>query len=218
MNIREATISDISFLAQAIIEAEKSSTDVLSYTTVFGLSEDQTHRYLSDMLGEEIDGCELSISSFLVAEELGVQVGAVSGWIEGADGISSTVLKGNLLSYTLPKTCLEKAASIYPLLKKLNIDYIQGAIHKGAGYVIPEYRGQGVLKILTEEIIRHLVHQRPEIPAVYTQIYGSNFRAIHANQKSGFELVARKVCPNKEILKYLPSDSKIMMKKELIKK
>ncbi len=37
--IRPATIADAPFLAETIIEAEKSGTDKLSYTTIFGLSE-----------------------------------------------------------------------------------------------------------------------------------------------------------------------------------
>ena len=61
--IRSATIDDISFLVETIIEAEKSGTDRLSYSTVFGLSNEDTHKYLNDMLKEEIDGCELSVSS-----------------------------------------------------------------------------------------------------------------------------------------------------------
>ena len=74
---RNATINDVPFLVDTIIEAEKSGTDILTYSTVFGLSEDETRKYMADMLLEEVDGCELSISSFLVAENEGQVVAAV---------------------------------------------------------------------------------------------------------------------------------------------
>ena len=215
ITIREATIGDVPFLVETIIEAEKSSTDILSYSTVFGLSQEQTGSYLSEMLSEEVDGCELSISSFLVAEKEGKLVGAVSAWIEGDCGLPSMILKGNLLSYTLPKTCLERSVTLHPLLQELHIDYIPGAIQKGAGYVVESCRGHQILGLLTEEIIHHLRQNRPEVKTVYTQIYGSNFRAINANRKAGFEILLTKSSDNEAILNYLPSQSKVMMKKDL---
>ena len=94
---RNATITDVPFIVTAIIEAEKSGTDKLSYSTIFGLTEEEVRSYLQEMLYEEIDGCELSISSFIIAEYNGQPAGALSAWIEGKDGIPSAILKGNLL-------------------------------------------------------------------------------------------------------------------------
>ena len=76
--LRPATIYDAPFLAETIIEAEKSGTDKLSYSTIFGLTEDEVHKYLIDILEEEIDGCELSISSFTIAESKGKVAAALS--------------------------------------------------------------------------------------------------------------------------------------------
>ena len=68
--IRPATLDDVEFIATTIIEAEKSSTDKIGPANYFGISESDYRNYLIQMLEEEIDGCELSISSFLIAWEM----------------------------------------------------------------------------------------------------------------------------------------------------
>jgi len=214
---RTATINDVPFLVETIIEAEKSGSNILSWTTIFGLSESDSKRYLSDMLKEEIDGCELSISSFLVAETKGQVVAALSAWIEGENNESSAFLKGNLLSYILPNDCIQKASVIQPLLQEIHIDYIPGSIQKGAGYVAKDYRHRDLFRLLTDEIIGKLLKRNPSVTDAYTQIYGSNIAAIKANQKADFKIVMVKESPNEEILRYVPSNKKVLMKKELYK-
>jgi len=214
---RTATINDVPFLVETIIEAEKSGSNILSWTTIFGLSESDSKRYLSDMLKEEIDGCELSISSFLVAETKGQVVAALSAWIEGENNESSAFLKGNLLSYVLPNDCIQKASVIQPLLQEIHIDYIPGSIQKGAGYVAKDYRHRDLFRLLTDEIIGKLLKRNPSVTDAYTQIYGSNIAAIKANQKADFKIVMVKESPNEEILRYVPSNKKVLMKKELYK-
>ena len=215
LNFREATTFDVCFLVDTIIEAEKSGTDKLSYSTIFGLTEKESRRYLKEMLLEEINGCELSISSFMVAEKDGQAIAAISAWIEGIEGIPSAVLKGNLLNFTLPKVCVERALKLNPILQELHIDYIPGTIQKGAGYVLSRFRGNNVLGLMTNEIISRLIKINPGIKSIYTQIYGNNFRAINANSKVGFEIVLTKKSKTSEIELYLPSNHKVLMKKDL---
>ena len=109
---RNATIHDIPFLVNTIIEAEKSGTNILTYTSIFGIPEEQARIYLADMLLEEIDNCELSISSFLLAEFEGKVIAAVAAWIEAIEGTPSSTLKGNLLKYVLPRKAIERALSV----------------------------------------------------------------------------------------------------------
>lgn len=216
-NIRQATTNDIPFLVDTIIEAEKSGTNILTWTTIFGLSEIDIKKYLSDMLMEEIDGCELSVSSFFIAEAEGRVVAALSAWIEGIYNRPSAQLKGNLLSYVLPKECIKRASAIHPIIQEVNIEYIPGSIQKGAGYVVKEFRNRKLFGILTEEIIKHLLKKDPNISQVFTQIYGCNIPAIKANEKVGFRTVMTKESSNKEILRYLPSNKKLLMKRELFR-
>jgi len=58
----------------------------LSYSTFFNLSEEQVRSYIIRMFEEEVDGCEFSLSSYLLYEYEGNPVASVGGWIEGFGG------------------------------------------------------------------------------------------------------------------------------------
>ena len=212
---RNATINDVPFLVDTIIEAEKSGTDILTYSTVFGLSEDETRKYIAEMLLEEVDGCELSISSFLVAENERQVVAAVGAWIEGIEGISSSVLKGNLLNYTLPKKCIESAIALNTMFRELHIEYIPDTIQIGLVYVSSAFRGMNLVSLLIDEQVARLKQLKPGISEIYVQVFGNNVPAIKAYEKANFKIQFAKESVNKDILKYMPADKKIQMKCEL---
>jgi hypothetical protein len=212
---RPATIEDTPFLVETIIHAEKSGTDVFTYNTIFGLSEFEARKYITAMLEEEIDGCELSVSSFFVAEFNKNIVAALSSWVEGSEGISSSELKGNLMSYVLPSEAIKRAISINPIVNQIHIDYIPGTIQKGAGYVVSEFRKRELFGILTEKLIGHLVLSNPEVSEVYTHVFSNNLSAIKANEKIGFKIVDKIRSNDKRILSYLPFNEKLLLKKEL---
>ena len=215
INIRNATIQDVPFLVQTIIEAEKSGTDKLTYSTIFGLTEEDAGKYIANMLLEEVDGCELSISSFLVAEFGGQVVAAVSAWIEGIEGISSTVLKGNLLNFTLPKRCIEKATALNSIIRDLHIEYAPDTLQLGNGHVLKSFRGNNLLGILISERIEQLSQIRPDISEVYSQIFECNTPSIRTCEKLNFKQIMVKRSTNEDILHYLPFHSKVLMKREL---
>src|SRR5262245_11133088 len=99
-SFREARLSDVPFLADTMISAEKSGTDRLGLAAICGLSENELRDLLIAMLNEEVDGCEYSVSSFLMAEADGKVVAALASWIEGQpEGVPSMILKSNLLAF-----------------------------------------------------------------------------------------------------------------------
>jgi ribosomal protein S18 acetylase RimI-like enzyme len=212
---RNATVEDVPFLVDTIIEAEKSGTDRLSYSTVFGLTEAETRGYLADMLLEEVDGCELSISSFLIAEQKGTIAAAVAGWIEGIEGIPSSVLKGNLLNHILPRDSVKKAMILNPVLGELHIENISNTAQLGLVYVSKEFRGMNLVNLLIDELILYLQKAKSDLSVMYVQVFANNIPAIRAYEKANFKVELTKKSSSKEILKYLPSDQKILMKKEL---
>lgn len=214
-NIRKASVDDIPFLVDTIIEAEKSGTTILTYTSIFGLSEDDTRKYMANMLLEEVDGCELSVSSFLLAEKNGQYAAAVGAWIEGNEGIPSSVLKGNLLNYTLPKACIAKAVSLNNLVKDLHIEYVDNTIQIGLVHVSGSFRGLGLANTLIEQQIKQLLEIAPGIKESYVQVFGNNKVAVKTYEKSHFIIKEERISDNAEILNYFPSNSKLLMKRLL---
>jgi ribosomal protein S18 acetylase RimI-like enzyme len=212
---REATANDIPFLVETIIEAEKSGTDILSYSTIFGLSTEDARKYIEDMLLEEVDGCELSVSSFLVAEKKGHFAAAAAAWIEGNQGIPSTILKGNLLNFTLPKECIERSITLNHIIRDVHIEYRPETIQLGLVYVLSDFRGLDLVRLLIDEHILRFLKVKPDIAAMYVQVFANNFPAIRAYEKANFKVIHTKESSNEAIFHYLPSNKKVLMKKEL---
>ena len=145
--IREATVNDIDFIIEAIIEAEKSGSEILSYSTVFNLSEDELRKIFRLMLLEEIDGCEFSLSSYLVAETDGKAVGALAAWVEHRNSPSSFI-KSNLLSYFLPKSSILYANQEAKITSELVFDHLQEILSIVIGYVSPQHRGNKLFELI----------------------------------------------------------------------
>lgn len=215
IKFRKATIEDIPFLVETIIEAEKAGTDILPYNTIFGLTEDEAKKYIAKMLEEEIDGCELSLSSFLLAEIDNNIIGASSAWIEGSEGISSQMIKGNLLKYTLPPRAIQQALTLNEIIHDLYFDHKKNTIQFGVGYVAKEYRGRNLFGQLKNKQIEMLKENGKNITEAYVDIFGVNKSAIRANEKLGFKLVDVKETKRIEILNILPSNKKLLLRKNI---
>lgn len=210
---RQATFNDVPFLVDTIIEAEKSGTDILSYSTIFGLSEREARKYIAEMFLEEIDGCELSITSFLLAELNGHIAAAIGAWLEGIEGIPSNIIKGNLLNFILPKRCIEHAVSLNGILNEVYIECFPNTIQIGVVYVVSEFRGKNLVNRLIEEQISRLSMRQASIPDAYVLVFGNNLPAIRAYEKSNFKVHLIKESQSEEIFNYLPSNRKILMKR-----
>lgn len=215
LHIRAATVDDIPFLTESIIAAEKSGSGTLSYSALFGLTEKETESYIGKMLLEEVDGCELSVSSFLVAEKNGVSMAAVAAWIEEADGISSNLLKRNLLNYTLPKECFQKSVGAIQIVQDLYIKEEPGTIQIGIVYVSALFRGLNLAAILIEEQIKRLLKINTAIKEVCVQVFSDNQPAIAAYSKAGFVQALEKSSADPDVLLYFPSGKKILMTRKI---
>jgi len=209
-NIREATLKDVDFIVNAIIEAEKSGSEILSYSTVFNLSEKQLREMFHDILLEEIDGCEFSITSYLVAEIDNKVVATVGSWIEHKEAPSSFI-KSNLLNYFLPKSSVLYASSKAKITSELFIEHIEGALSLVIVYVSPEHRGHKLFELLTNEHI----NRNEGVKELAIQVMANNIYAIRSYERYGFKKFLSKKSENEKILQFLPFNEKLLMKKQL---
>lgn len=171
---RHATVNDIDFIVDTIVAAEKSGTDNFGLANLFEVTETEMRNYIKEMLEEEIDGCELSLSSFIVAEYEGEAVAAFGGWIEGKneDDMPSPLLKANLINYYLPKEKVLASMAKADIVKPLQIDREAGAYQLEYSYTKPEYRGNGIMKDIIE---RHISEYQ-----VTTAMGGVRYRCMYS--------------------------------------
>jgi hypothetical protein len=212
--IRNAEKKDIPFIAHAIIAAEKGRSDKLSFSTLFNLSENEVKQLIIVMLEEEVDGCELSLSSFLVIDNNNEAIAACSTWIEGFDGnMPSKILKSNLILNTFGKESIEffktKAAIVKDILMErepmtLQLEYL---------YISEKHIGKGLDSEFILKSQQKALESFPGLQKIQGQLFKNNIFAIIALRKKNFNIAKSCKSDNDEILNYLPFNEKLLMEK-----
>ena len=213
--IRRATSDDIDFLAETIVAAEKSGTDNFGLAKLFELSEDEMQECIKAMLDEDIDGCEFSISSFLVAEYQGKVVSAFAGWVEGEneDELPSAILKSNLVGYCLPVENVKLSQSKSDIVRPLQIEREEGTYQLEYSYTSPDYRGTGILSAIIDTHVQEAILKG--VGKMQVHVFDNNPAAIKAYEKMGFKEVGRYKSIHPETSLYFPSNVELLMEKEL---
>lgn len=213
--IRPATLDDVEFIATTIIEAEKSSTDKIGPANYFEVSEEDYRKYLIQMLEEEIDGCEISLSSFVVAEYEGEVVAARGGWLEGdnEDHASSSLLKSNLFAYILPKENLMKGQSKYDIVKDIMIEREMGTYQLENSYTKAEFRGLHIMGLLDGYHIDIAI--KKGVKKIQAHVSKENEKSLRACERSGFHVVRYYTSHHPQVKDYYPDDTMVLLERDL---
>lgn len=215
INIRRAIENDVDFVIETIIEAEKSLTDKLSYSTIFNLSIEEVQNTLKRICLLDFQGQELCFSQYLIIEAEGQIAGACCAWIEAEDGLESSLIKGNLLLSEFGREKIIEARKYFPLLHQITIEREPGTLQIVNAYVKSEFRGQGLIGKLILEHIRIYKEKHPTLKKVQLRPIKSNPQACRAYEKIGFRIVLEKTVNDKSVLEILPADTKVLMEKIL---
>ncbi len=215
ITIRNANENDLDFLVEAIYYAEKSGTEIFSYSTIFNLSEEEIKQILRNIIAENEGYCELSLDSFLVAEIDNKLVGTVAGWVEAMDEIPSALAKANMLFSNLPSQAIENAISLNKILSEIHIERTEHALQLESIYTNKDFRGKGIAKLLIDKHIELAKQKDKTVKIAQIILADNNSSAINTYKNAGFELTLHPKTENKEILKYLPSNGKLLMEKKI---
>lgn len=216
--IRKAKAEDIPFIADVVIASEKGMSDNLSFTTLFNIPEDKAKELIINMFEEEIDGCELSLSSFIVTEYNGKPISGSGAWIEGFDGsMPSKILKSNLMSYTFGKESIEFLKTKSHIIKDVLVDREPMTLQLEYFHILNEHQGKGLDTQLMNRIEEGALAVYPELEKVQCQIFKNSVFAIKILMRHGFEIVKKYKSDDDNIFDYLPSNEKYLMEKKLKK-
>lgn len=216
---RAATIDDVDFLAETVIQAEKSSTGMCGLANYFSVPENKMKSYIKQMFEEEVMGCELSISSFIVVEYDGKVIAAMGGWLEGdnEDGLPSSILKSNLLMYVIPKDLVLGAQKNADIVKDLTVEKEMGAYQLEYSYVVPEHRGQFLIQDLTEAHIARAKSHGSQVKKIQGHAFEANKVILMTNKLMGFKIVKRFVSNHPRILEFYPYNTIVLVEKYINK-
>lgn len=214
---RKAGIKDIEFISKVIIEAEKSGSTMIGLANILETDESTLKEYLIKILEEEIDGCEFSLSSFVIAEYNETPVAAFGGWIEGEneDGQPSSILKSNLFGFLLPKEKLFALKNKSEAIKGIAIERELQTHQLEYAYVIKEQRGNHLINLIIDELLKITKKQNSSIKKSQVQVFEKNTAAVRVYENSGYKITKRVESKNPETLKYFPFNVKLLMEKEL---
>lgn len=215
INIRPAQIQDIPFIVNGIIEAEKSGTDLISYSEIFGLNEPDLRKILSQILEEDVPGSELCLSGFLVAFDDDIPAGCMAGWIEGAEGAPSGLIKMNNLFYFIDRNNMDLIRNRLQIIATADIERENGALQIESVYTAPAFRGKGISSQLISRHIHDHKTAHPGLNKAQILLMGDNRNAIAAYAKAGFEIRNEKTSKHPEITRYLPWNTRILMEKSI---
>lgn len=186
LHFRKATLTDIDFLCEAIIHAEKSGTDILPLCRIFEITETELLTLLQNILTSDTEGCELSLSSFLIAEADGIKAAVAAGWMEGENELHlpSSIIKANLLNFFLPARCVNAAVQNLSVIAGALIERTAGTFQLEYIYTAPGFRGNGLAALIIKE---HLKGVKTGMKAE-VQVFGNNPHAIISYEKAGFSV------------------------------
>lgn len=216
--IKKATLADIPFLSKAILEAEKSFSQRPFLAKLFSLSDELCVKYIAEMLEEEMEGCEFSISSFLIAFDRDKPIASVGGWIENFDGTTeSNKIRASLIGYVFPKEAILAAKESAALISQFSLVRRQNFLQIEYVYVQDDYRGRGIAAHLIEAHIKEALVQFPSMEGVEIQFFDTNEIAAKVYEKIGFVPVDRVMMDNEQAQKLMPGNIKIKALKKIDK-
>ena len=213
--VRQATANDRDFLIDAIIEAEKSGSDIISYCSIFSITEEKLRETLSDIFDEEMEDQELHIPNFLIAEVDGQPAATLSGWIEKKNGITSNIIKSNLLMCTLDRDLLLNAAPALKLMHQVDIPRSEGTLQLECGHTRQQFRGMGLAALLVEAHVQRQKDNGETMKIAQIITMKGNPESLRAYHKAGFSITAEKTCSDDGILKLLPGKTKLLIEKKI---
>jgi len=215
IQIRNAVDSDIEFVIETIVQAEKGDGDRISYCRLFNIDEAEFRKVSRKILEAGISNFEFSLGNFKIAESQGKQVAAYGAWLEGLDGISSGMLKISAFKSFLNKgniVCYKSAATV---ADELSIRRQPGTFQFESIYVLEEYRGKNIGNMLVQALLKELMMKHPEVSLAHVQLIKQNSVSLLAQIKYGFQIIEEKTSLNPEILNFYSGNTRVVMEKKL---
>ena len=204
---------DIPFLAKTIREAEASGGPRSTYGVLFEMQPERTEEKLKDLLEEDLEGCEMGFSNFVVVtDQDGAPVGACAAWIEGDGNAASGFLRGQMLSYAFGPERWKAAQDGLRALSEVHPARTTGALQMESFYVDPVMRGRGLVQRMIAE---HFARFDGQFSVAEIQMANHNRAARRSYEKAGFVLANELITDAPLLRAILGTNGMLLMQKRL---
>lgn len=211
LTFKQADTGDIPFVIEAILESEKSGTDMISSCNIFGLPENEFKEILVEILKQDLPDYDYYLSGFIIAELQGEYVGALGSWLESPDENPSGMIKASMLFQYLDKSKMKAISTNTRIVKGLALNREKDTLQLEHGYVRKEFRRRGVFTALLKENTLRNYKRFRDFKKVQGILFKDNFKSFNALLKFGYEVADEKRVNDPAIFKIFPYDCKVLM-------
>lgn len=211
VTLAPASIEDLDIVLDTIIEAEKSGSDIISSCLIFNMTEHEYRKILTSMIEKRYEDYEFTLPGFLVAKHNHTKLGSLGSWIEGKNGMDSSIIKASALFTTIEK---DKLLEVQPNLKILggaSFHRTPGALQLEYAYVKPEYRRRGVFTKLILGQINRYRNIELELLLAESILFRENYKSLNCYQKLNFQLKDSINLKGQPSENYFPYSERILM-------
>lgn len=209
---RKAEPSDLDFVVECIIEAEKGGIGPIPWCALFNLTQNQFRDKLLNILEEEIEGQEWCLSQFYIAEYNGVPAAGISAWIETEANPSAFLMSNLVYHYFTEEQRLDAGSKLYHL-SLIRLPRSIGALQLESIYTRETFRGKGIIRKLIQHIISEFKNNIRQLHTIEIILSGDNLAAQNAYLNAGFTATEWAQYPRvySEIQAVFPGTSKVKM-------
>ncbi len=211
LKIRQAEKKDIEFVIEAIIESEKSGSDMITSCRIFGFSIEKFREILIELLEQDVENYDYYLSGFLVSELNGEYVGALGSWLEAADDTPSGILKATMLFPYLDKTKIKDINKNTKIIKGMTLPREAKTLQLEHGYTREKFRRQGAFSRLLQANIKRNLEKYGSFDKVQGILFKENFKSYYAHLKFGYDVIDERTVDDPAILDFFPYNSKVLM-------
>lgn len=209
--VRKATINDIPFVIEGIIEAEKSGGDTITTCSIFDLSIDDFKELLKKLLSEDVEDYDYFLSGFFVAEYNGELIGTCGSWVESLNELPSGMIKANMLLQNLSREKILSGNKKVRIIKDLNFPREKGTLQLEHIYVKESFRRKGVASKIIGEIVKNYNNILPKLEKVQGIMFYENFKSYKMHMKNGYFETETRRSEDPEVLTIFPYQSRTLM-------
>jgi ribosomal protein S18 acetylase RimI-like enzyme len=213
--VRPATEADAPTLARLIELADRSGGTRLSYQGLFELTDTEAQSLLQELAATDLEGQELTYPNFLLIEQQGQIAGGLAAWVEGADGLPSTLIKGQLLAHVLGAQRVLAAKDRIALLSEIELKRTEGALQLDSIAIFPDHQGQGLLRPLVEAAILRFKDNNAELRRAEIHLLIENERARKAYERLGFRKERESKSTKPELTSVVSGTGFLLLAREL---
>lgn len=188
--IRKAQPTDIPFLVESVIQAEKLDTEIISYCTLFEISEEKLRDQIASAMINEEGITPWEIKHWYVAANQNNQpLAALCAW-EEFNTIGTEIQKFQYLNFcNKPNLQDNEFLSRMAMLKQIAIPRVPHFIQLDALFTDSKFRGMGIMSELIQFVFNKYQQKTFQI-----QVLGCNQGAINLYKKLGFKEQSSAFC------------------------